>query len=340
MESHLEKILDLSDLPHLVRIPNAVPQLQGFMMDDVYGSSNGASTSGMYGDQTALTSSIQSPTYSASTGRARSESLQLDNSPQMIRLLLQDFYNLFYRFIPILPGPHYLDQLASTIPPDSPFLLSLQCVLPVIRNEPLIPLTASSEVEKKAHIRMQTAHTAKRTEAAIDALLERVESHPDGEDYHTLEVIQALCMLIIYEYGGGRALKARLKADTALGIAMSKGLHRLSSTSNGNGLRSPPPIHRPGVAPHYLSRIDQAEMHEVRKRMWWSLWSMTMWTAYNTGRIPTIRADDARVTCELPHCSDGKVRYHVRKRIDRIMLTSFSFIRRGLSSSAHCRDFF
>jgi hypothetical protein len=200
----------------------------------------------------------------------------------------------------------YLDHLASTIPLDSPFVLALQCVLPVIRNEPIVATSSTSEIEKKAHIRTQASYFAKKAESAIDAVLERVDSRPEEEDYHTLEVIQSLCLLIIYEYGSGRALKARLKADTALGIAMSKGLHRLTAYTGNNGVKSPSPAHT--SSPHFLSQIPGEEMYEVRKRIWWTLWSMTMWTAYNTGRIPTIRADDPRITSELPQCKDGKVR--------------------------------
>jgi hypothetical protein len=298
IESHLDKIFELSDLPHLVRIPNAVPQLHSFMMEE-----DESKSSSRYSMQQPKQAQ-QSLSPSFSSGRSRSESLHLDNVPAT-RALLVDFYSLFYRFIPIFPNQSYLDQLASTISSDSPFLLALQCVLPIIRNEPLVPSPSTTSEEKKAHIRTQSGYLAKKTESAIDAVLERVENRTEEEDFHTLEVIQALCLLTIYEYGSGRALKARLKADTALGIAMSKGLHRLSATTGSNSIQSPN-IRRP-QSPHFLSQIPAEEMYEVKKRMWWSLWSMTMWTAYNTGRIPTIRADDPRITSELPQCKDGKV---------------------------------
>lgn len=302
MESHLEKILELSDLPHLVRIPNAVPQLQRFMDDTGDGSNNLFSSS-----QTNFPNAALSPAFSSSSGRERSKSIQIDNPPAT-KTLLSDFYSLFFRFVPIMPDAEHLDHLSCNMPSDSPFLLALQCVLPIIRNEPLVPAPASNEEEKKAHIRTQAAYFAKRAESAIDGMLESIETRPEGEDYHTLEVIQALCLLIIYEYGSGRALKARLKADTALGIAMSKGLHRLSA-SGSNSIKSPQMMH--SKVPHFFSSIRDEEMYEVRKRVWWTLWSMAMWTAYNTGRIPTIRADDPRITCELPHSKDGKVRSSV-----------------------------
>ena len=295
MESHLEKILELADLPHLVRIPNAVPQLQGFM-DDADGAN-------FFSQQSGFPSASLSPTFSSSNGRARSKSFQTDATPS-VQALLTDFYRLFFCFVPILPDSRYLDQMASTMASDSPFLLALQCVLPIIRNEPLIATAASSEEEKKASIRTQASYFARKAESAIDAVLESIEGRPEADDYHTLEVIQALCLLIIYEYGSGRALKARLKADTALGIAMSKGLHRLSMTGN-NGIKSPQPLSAETV--HHFSHVSDEEMFEVKKRIWWTLWSMTMWTAYNTGRIPTIRADDPRISSELPHCKDGKV---------------------------------
>lgn len=295
VEAHLDKIFELSDLPHLVRIPNVVHQLQGFMAEDNEGS-------GIYSVQPSLSSNALSPTFSHS--RSRSESVNMDKIPATIALL-KDFYRLFYRFIPILPNQTHLDKLALSMPSDSPFLLALQCVLPLLLNEPMIASPCSNVEEKKTHIRTQSAYFSKKTELAIDAVLEKVENRTEEEDYQTLEVIQALCLLIIYEYGSGRALKARLKSDTALGIAMSKGLHRLSGFSNTNGIKSPSLPQQQGS--HYFSTIPSEEMYEVKKRMWWSLWSMTMWTAYNTGRIPTIRADDPRITSELPECKDGKV---------------------------------
>lgn len=99
---------------------------------------------------------------------------------------------------------------------------------------------------------------------------------------------------------------------------MSKGLHRLSSSNtSGSILASPHASYRGSTAAergkadgssHFLDSIDETEMLEVRKRTWWTLWSLVLWTAYNSGRIPTIRADDPRVRSELPHCNDDQVR--------------------------------
>ncbi|UZJ55400.1 hypothetical protein CBS101457_004720 [Exobasidium rhododendri] len=324
MDTHLEKILDLSDLPHLVRIPNVFPQLQGFMEE--------GEGSKPFSEKPTFPHSALSPAFSTSSVQSQSTSLHYDNSPS-IKELLTHFYTYFYRFVPILPNATHIDQIATTISAESPFVLAMQCVLPIIRDEPLVATNSANDTEKKAHIRTQSSYFAKRAESAIDAILERMETRPEEEDYHTLEVIQSLCLLIIYEYGSGRALKARLKADTALGIAMSKGLHRLTPYTGNNGIKSPPAFH--AEAPHFLSLIADEEMYEVRKRMWWSLWSMTMWTAYNSGRIPTIRADDPRITSELPRCKDGKAWAYVVSSLQGLLLVQDRIL--ALSNLEHGR---
>lgn len=321
LEMHLEQLLGLSDLPHLVRIPNAMPQLQSFQQDqgnefDPYqgidptrmlqqqqnnNSTMGFSTSQYQQPQQATIGSpmnlFQSPAISSATPSAKS--------------LVKDYYTHIYRFVPVLPDPKFIDALSNCIQPGSPLLLSLQCVIPILRDQTLLPQQQpfTTPEAKKDAIRAEALFYAKQAYDAIDEVLERVEQQQDKEDASIIEVIQALSILVIYEYGSGRALKSRLKVDAALTLAMSKGLHRLSPTSsrpinasdqglNGQGF---------GVGQHYLTQLPDEEVYEVKKRTWWNLWMLAMWTAYNTGRIPTVRADDSRVTSELPSSPNGNV---------------------------------
>lgn len=111
---------------------------------------------------------------------------------------------------------------------------------------------------------------------------------------------------------------------------MSKGLHRLSSRDAINGEDSIAGY----SSGHYLSLIPTEELYEVKKRLWWTLWTFAMWTAYNTGRIPTVRADDSRVTSELPSST-----HDVRVKITILVWFAHLFLRimYGLTSLRHFR---
>lgn len=316
LEAHLEKLLGLSEIPHLVRIPNMMPHLQPFQQDqgndfDPYQGINPSQMTGAASlQQQGFAPSVTSPaTMFAPQAKARAGSLPMADTaaPPSAKSLVMDYYTYIYRFVPILPAPRYLDTLASSIQQGSPLLLSLQCVVPILRDQPLLSQAQppTTDEAKKDAIRAEAQFYARQAYDAIDDVLERVENQQDKEDASILEIIQALCILVIYEYGSGRALKSRLKVDAALTLAMSKGLHRLSS-GRPNNVDSATSSMGPG-GPHYLTRIPDEELFEVRKRLWWTLWMLAMWTAYNTGRIPTVRADDSRVTSELPSCPDGPV---------------------------------
>ncbi|GAC71862.1 hypothetical protein PANT_5c00110 [Moesziomyces antarcticus T-34] len=234
-----------------------------------------------------------------------------------VRALLTDYYRYLYRFIPVLPPPKHIDVLIKYFSPDSAFIYALQCVLPLLRDE-IQPIGALHKLsgqginfgseEKKAALRERTLAYERKATDGLDHLLEQADTDDTGEKM--LEAVQTLCVLVVYEYGSGRAIKARLKADQALGLAMGQGLHKLSHTTSPNEAKSA----RSSFA--YISNahhpltslgVDPSDIFEMRKRCWWSVWSLVLWAAYNTGRIPTIRADDPRVKSEMPVASDPSV---------------------------------
>lgn len=320
LEMHLEKLLGLSDLPHLVRIPNAMPHLQSFQQDqgNDFDPYQGIDPTRMlqHGQNNNSAIGFGTPQYQQAQATIGSP-MNLFHSPAIssatpsAKSLVKDYYTHIYRFIPVLPDPKFSDALSNCIQAGSPLLLSLQCVIPILRDQTLLPQQQpyTTPEAKKDAIRAEALFYAKQAYDAIDEVLERVEQEQDKEDASILEVIQALCILVIYEYGSGRALKSRLKVDAALTLAMSKGLHRLSSTSSRPINASDQVLngHRFGTGQHYLTQLPDEEVYEVKKRTWWNLWMLAMWTAYNTGRIPTVRADDSRVTSELPSSPNDNV---------------------------------
>lgn len=234
-----------------------------------------------------------------------------------VKALLTDYYRYLYRFIPVLPPPKHMDVLAKFFQPDSAFIYALQCVLPLLRDE-IQPIGAMHKLsgqginfgsdEKKAALRERTLAFERKATEGLDQLLEQADGDEAGDKM--LEAVQTLCVLVVYEYGSGRAIKARLKADQALGLAMGQGLHKLSHKTAPNQNKSAPSsFANVSNAGHPLTAmgVDPNDIFEMRKRCWWSVWSLVLWAAYNTGRIPTIRADDPRVKSEMPVASSPDV---------------------------------
>ncbi|KAE8257506.1 hypothetical protein A4X13_0g2303 [Tilletia indica] len=222
--------------------------------------------------------------------------------PSDTKILLEDYYKYLHRFIPVLPSPVYIDALTSSWDPQSPFLLALQALLPLVRDE-IQPVDALhgrggfnfGNAAKKEQVRKVTSHYEKLANEAVERAVDSADGDAKGKV--ALEVIQALCVLTIFDYGSGRAVKARLKADQALGLAMAEGLHRLRSSSATQGNAT-------SVDFFGTTRLPESEVFEMKKRCWWTVWSLILWAAYNTGNTSTLRADDPRVTCEMPYSSD------------------------------------
>ena len=267
------------------------------------------------GPKSSHASPEQHPSPSNST---QSPSFKSGDGVPTVRSLLSEYYTYLYRFIPVLPDPRYLDILAGSMTLESPFVLALQCTLPLLRNEeqPLGALHGLSgrginfgSAEKRDKVKDMISMYERKANEAIDYLTEKAETDANGE--MILELIQTLCVMVVYEYGVGRAIKSRLKADQALGLAMGQGMHKLvpRNETSEQGRSAPSSFASPSSATHSLCRkgIPVPAVFEMRKRCWWIVWSLVLWTAYNTGRIPTIRADDPRVRSELPNASDPEV---------------------------------
>ncbi|KAJ1033035.1 hypothetical protein NDA16_000314 [Ustilago loliicola] len=234
-----------------------------------------------------------------------------------VKALLIDYYRYLYRFIPVLPPPKHIEVLTKFFKPDSAFIYALQCVLPLLRDE-IQPIGALHKLsgqginfgseEKKVALRERTLNFERKATDGLDLLLEQADGDETGEKM--LEAVQTLCVLVVYEYGSGQAIKARLKADQALGLAMGQGLHKLSHKTSPNENKSAPSSFAyVSTARHPLTSmgVDSNDIFEMRKRCWWSVWSLVLWATYNTGRIPTIRADDPRVKSEMPAASHPEV---------------------------------
>ena len=314
-------------LPDPSRTPTSVVSPQSNPSPGSLGRSNAAMAA-------YYASSVATPSSNSQSDSSRNASVDNADSSKMLQMfyktlnavaaeagsvkaLLVDYYRYLYRFIPILPPPKHIDVLTKFFKPDSAFIYALQCVLPLLRDE-IQPIGALHKLsgqginfgseEKKAALHERTLNFERKATDGLDLLLEQADGDESGEKM--LEAVQTLCVLVVYEYGSGRAIKARLKADQALGLAMGQGLHKLShTTSPMQNQSAPSSFAYVSTARHPLTTmgVDPNDIFEMRKRCWWSVWSLVLWAAYNTGRIPTIRADDPRVKSEMPAASHPEV---------------------------------
>ncbi|CAO1634611.1 unnamed protein product [Parajaminaea phylloscopi] len=280
--------------------------------------------------------------YNMSTGM--SQPLSPMSGPSMpvrsVHSILLGYYNHLYRFIPVFLPPRYIDVMAARYSYDSPFILSLQAILPLLEQAPpgsqMTGQTADSGLGFGMHpggshtgtrtpseqLLQVTSYYERRASEAIEAVLERAESHMAvgkadsvNSQGSTLGVIQALAVLCVYHYGCGRALKARLKADQALGLCMAKGLHRLKRPASYDGTTSTDSTSKssfvaadgdPFGRQSLFMDMPDGVLYEMQKRLWWTCWSSCLWCAYNTAIAPTVRADDPRVRTEVPSSVDPK----------------------------------
>ncbi|PWN24146.1 hypothetical protein BCV69DRAFT_280048 [Microstroma glucosiphilum] len=257
--------------------------------------------------------------------------------------ILLGYYNTLYRFIPVFAPPQHIHEMSQRLSLDSPFILALQAILPLLQDGESTSAYRSQGAssggqafaagfgigpgnsglnfptsERKAELLAITSHYEKRATETIEHVLEQAESQLQGSSQPltnkgtTIGVIQALAVLCVYHYGSGRALKARLKADQALGLAMAKGLHRLrrprGDSPNAMGSKSSFVSSDDVFGTQSLySQLPEQVRYEMEKRIWWTCWSSSLWCSYNTAIAPTIRADDPRVRTEMPTAQDPTV---------------------------------
>jgi len=153
------------------------------------------------------------PTWSAGSAAAPLTGLN-DYAPASppggTQALLAEYFRYIYRFIPVFLAPAHVGSVASAMSPSSPFLLAIQAVIPFLREEPLQDGMHPSQVNfgsaKHERVRETTTRFERMASEAIDEALERIESSSEDagtSEAITLEVIQALSVLVIYEVSPG-----------------------------------------------------------------------------------------------------------------------------------------
>jgi hypothetical protein len=166
-------------------------------------------------------------------------------------------------------------DILPTLAADSPFLLAAQTILTLIPH-PSDPHPASAQ--SKALRSAASAELARRT---MDLLVRTLAQAP------TVECVQALAMLSMWEWGNGWDLQANWdRAERAVQVAMALGLHERDKEHSG------------GLA---VEGFDW--MADLSRRTWWVVYSAQLYAAIVSGRDPIIGPDDPRIHVDFPICS-------------------------------------
>jgi hypothetical protein len=187
---------------------------------------------------------------------------------------LDAYYNEVHPFLPVMPPRSFSNEVMASLPLESPFLLAAQTIL-VLVPHPNDPNPGSAKSK-----RLRFAASARLGQQTMD-LVERILTRQS-----TLECVQALAMLSMWEWGNaGNLEKNRARAGQAVQVAMELGLHEMDQEPSGIAVEG----------------VDWER--DMARRTWWVIYAAQITAAVVSGSDPVIGPDDARIQVNFPVCS-------------------------------------
>ena len=182
-----------------------------------------------------------------------------------------------------------MNHILAILLPESPFLLAAQTIM-VLVPHPLDPAPKSSNSK-----RLRTAASnalGQRTMQVVESLL--------SEGSSSLEIVQALTMLSLWEWGNsGNLTKNRERAGQAVQVAMEMGLHEFDKYAENE--------QKPNGKMHSMDYGRSVEGENWRadmaRRTWWITYIAQLNAGIISGNTPVIGPDDARIRVDYPVCS-------------------------------------
>ncbi|WOO79444.1 Lysine biosynthesis regulatory protein LYS14 [Vanrija pseudolonga] len=189
--------------------------------------------------------------------------------------VMKCYYNEVHPYLSVMPPRHYLVDVLPELLHESPFLLATQTVLTLIPHQ-LDPNPRSARSKRLRSA--ASAQLGKQAAEAVERTLARGQS---------LEVVQALCILAVWEWGSTNdATAAMRRASQAVQVAMDMGIHDMDRDGTGFALE--------GIDWH----------KDAMRRTWWILYVYQLTIALVSGLPPPVGPDDKRVRVDFPICSD------------------------------------
>jgi hypothetical protein len=189
-------------------------------------------------------------------------------------LSLDAYYNEVHPFLPVMPPRSFSHEVMAILPLQSPFLLAAQTIL-VLVPHPNDPNPGSAKSK-----RLRFAASARLGQQTMD-LVERILTRQS-----TLECVQALAMLSMWEWGNaGNLEKNRARAGQAVQVAMELGLHEMDQELSGIAVEG----------------VDWER--DMARRTWWVIYAAQITAAVVSGNDPVIGPDDTRIQVNFPVCS-------------------------------------
>jgi hypothetical protein len=173
-----------------------------------------------------------------------------------------------------MPPRHYLVDILPTLSSDSPFLLASQTIMT------LVPHPLDQNPQSAQSKRLRSAASTKLGQQTI-ASIER------NMDTQSLEIVQALTILAVWEWGSTNDAESALgRCRQAIEVATNMGITNMDHAGAG----------------YALEGIDWRK--DAHRRSWWILYAYQMTAALVSGATAVVGPDDDRIKVDFPVCSD------------------------------------
>ena len=184
------------------------------------------------------------------------------------------YYTEIHPFLPLLPPLHNIKCVLQALLPESPFCLAVQAILVLVPH----PQDSNPKSTDSKRLRCATSNDFGRlTMNLIESTLENP----------TLETVQALCILSLWEWGNsGNLARSRSRSDQAVQVAMELGIHELDK-----------------YASEERSMEGEDWRRDMARRTWWQVYAAQITSALVSGTSPVVGPDDPRVQVHFPVCS-------------------------------------
>ena len=189
-----------------------------------------------------------------------------------------------------MPQRRHLVEILASLLPESPFLLAAQTIM-VLVPHPLDPAPKSANSKR---LRSAASYAlGQKTMQVVESLLS------DGSS--SLEIVQALTMLSLWEWGNsGNLQKNRDRAGQAVQVAMEMGLHEFDKYAENDQK----PVNSKMHSMDYGRSVEGDNWRaDMARRTWWITYIAQLNAGIISGNTPIISPDDPRIRVDYPVCS-------------------------------------
>ncbi len=212
---------------------------------------------------------------------------------------LRSYYDKIHPFQPLLPPRSSLAQMTQQISPSSPFLLAIRTILYL---SPSSTDPSPQSPQSKSNRRNLSRQYARHTLDAIEQ--EQILAEREGDRSPSIDCIQALCLLGLYEFGqAGSTTRSRWDFNKALEMAMEMGLHRVDQGRRQQQQQIQGQIDSWGNGVRDEFREGDALILEMKRRTWWIAFTGSLNSAIISAKVSRGSIHWNKQAPSLDHCN-------------------------------------